>query len=100
MFFLSERLFGWVQWFSRRELLPKGRHFLCVLYCPRVRESKATQTVPGTGTDQEAVRGLTTTTTQLSSLRSTIRRSNTSAVAKLLPCYYLLIYICTYEDES
>jgi hypothetical protein len=26
MFFLSERLFGWVQWFSRRKLLPRDQH--------------------------------------------------------------------------
>jgi hypothetical protein len=62
------------------------------------RKSLATQIVPGSGTDQEAVRGLTMTTTQLSSIRSTLRgESNTSTVAKLLPCYYLLknIYVFT-----
>jgi hypothetical protein len=68
--------------FSRRELLPKGRHR---------RKSLATKIVPGSGTDQEAVKSLMMTTTQLSSLRSTIRgESNTSAAAKLLPSYYLL----------
>jgi hypothetical protein len=93
-----------VQWFSRRELLPKGQHLLYTLETPHNGKSLAAYIVPGTGTDQEAARGLTTTTTQLSSLRSTIGRSNTSAVAKLLPCYYLLIYIyiyiCIHEDES
>jgi hypothetical protein len=51
MFFLSKRLFGWVQWFSRRELLPRDRTSFRVLYCPRVREGTATRTVPGSGTD-------------------------------------------------
>jgi hypothetical protein len=69
------------------------------LETPHNGKSLAVWIVPGTmGSDQEAARGLMTTTTHSSSLRSTIRRSNTSTVAKLLPCYYLPICMSMYKD--
>jgi hypothetical protein len=37
-----------VQWFSRRELLPKGQHFLYTLETPHNGKSQAVQIVPGT----------------------------------------------------